>query len=136
MTIEKSVVATWARTPGWTTDAQGRSFAQALARKRERFAFPDDSVKSVSRLRTRIIKKHGRDSDEARALEALIEICVTAAPSWEDASPEVFFSFVRPESTPEISAETWTNLGEAWIKLCQPTGAFQKSTKRSANSAT
>lgn len=117
MTIEKSVVATWTRTPGWTTDGQARWFAQALARKRERFAFPDDFVKSVSKLRTRIIKKHGVDSEEGRALEALDEIRVTAAPSWEDASPEVFFSFIRPENTPDISEETWAKLGESWIEV-------------------
>lgn len=42
MTVEKPVVASWTRAPGWVTDAEARMFAQALARKRARFAFPDD----------------------------------------------------------------------------------------------
>nr|WP_294523765.1 hypothetical protein [uncultured Rhodopila sp.] len=44
MTVEKSVVATWLRTPGWTDDEEIRAFAEALARKAARFAFPDDFV--------------------------------------------------------------------------------------------
>lgn len=126
MTIEKSVLATWARTPGWTSDAQSRWFAQSLARKRERFAFPDDFVKAVSKLRTRIVKKHGRDSDEGRALEALLEIRTTASPSWDDSPCEVFFTFIRPETTPEITDKVWADLAESWVKLCQATGSFTR----------
>jgi hypothetical protein len=44
MTVEKAVVAGWSRTPGLTTDSECRDFARALARKRQRFAFPDDFV--------------------------------------------------------------------------------------------
>lgn len=43
MTVEKSIVAMWIRTPRYTHDADGRAFAQALARKRVRFAFPDEA---------------------------------------------------------------------------------------------
>lgn len=125
MTVEKSIVASWTRTPGWTTDAQSRWFAQSLARKRERFAFPDDFVTAVSKLRSRIIKKHGKDSDEGRALEALIEIRVTASPAWDSSNCDVFFSFIRPEATPDLSDETWESLSDSWIKLCKPAGAFK-----------
>lgn len=123
MTVEKSIVATWKRTPGWTTDAEIRRFAQALARKRERFAFPDDFVRAVSKLRKRIIEKHDRMSDEGRALTALKEIRATAAPSWDAAQCDVFLSFIRPESTPSISDEKWAAHCEAWLKLCVPVGS-------------
>jgi hypothetical protein len=43
MTLEKPVVTSWQRTAGWNTDAKGRSFALALARKRVRPAFPTTS---------------------------------------------------------------------------------------------
>ena len=48
MTIEKALVAGWARTPGWETDDELRDFASALARKRSRFAFPDDFVAAAA----------------------------------------------------------------------------------------
>jgi len=47
MTVEKAVVAGWTRTPGWETDDESRDFALALARKRSRFAFPDDFVSAA-----------------------------------------------------------------------------------------
>ena len=37
MTVHKAVVAGWERLPGWTTDAEVRAIAGALARKRARF---------------------------------------------------------------------------------------------------
>jgi hypothetical protein len=37
MTVEKSVIASWTRTPGWVCEDQIRKFALALARKRARF---------------------------------------------------------------------------------------------------
>ena len=42
MTVEKAIVAGWTRISGWETDDDLRDFARALARKRSRFAFPDD----------------------------------------------------------------------------------------------
>ena len=33
MTVEKSIVADWKRTPGWELDQEVREFAMALARK-------------------------------------------------------------------------------------------------------
>ena len=92
MTVEKSILATWTRTPGFSTDIEARQFAQALARKRARFAFPDDFNDLVKKLQSRIDDKHDRLSDEGRALRALREIRVTGSPSWDDLSVEVFFS--------------------------------------------
>src|SRR5690606_14455031 len=64
MTVEKPVVAGWERTPGWGTDAEARSFALALARKRVRFAFPDDFTSLVRKLQKRLEEKHDRESVE------------------------------------------------------------------------
>ena len=50
MTVEKALVAGWTRIPGWETDAELRDFALALARKRSRFAFPDDFVSAAQPL--------------------------------------------------------------------------------------
>jgi hypothetical protein len=124
MTVEKAVVAAWGRTPGWKSDAESRRFAQALARKRKRFAFPDDLVGAIAKLRKRLLDKNGRNSDEGRAVTALVEIRATAAPSWDARSCEVFLTFVRPEVTPEIADQRWAEHLDAWLKLCEPTGAI------------
>jgi hypothetical protein len=124
MTVEKSIVARWTRTPGWIADAEVRWFAWALARKRERFAFPDDFVRGIDRLRKKIVDKHGRISDEGRALATLVEIRATAAPSWDAPQCEAFLSFIRPETTPDISDEKWAEHLEVWLKLCHPRGTI------------
>ena len=68
MTIEKSLVARWKRTPGYTADVDARAFAQALARKRVRFAFPDDFTELVKKLHGRLTDKHEKNTDEGRGL--------------------------------------------------------------------
>jgi hypothetical protein len=124
MTVEKAVVATWRRTPGWTSDAESRRFAQALARKRKRFAFPDDLVRTIAKLRKRLLDKNGRNSDEGHAVTALVEIRATAAPSWDAPSCEVFLTFVRPEVTPEIADQKWSEHLDVWLMLCEPVGSI------------
>jgi hypothetical protein len=42
MTVEKAVVAEWKRKSGCQNDQEIRALGQALARKRARFAFPDE----------------------------------------------------------------------------------------------
>ena len=95
MTVEESIMAAWKRTPGYINEADGRAFAQALARKRVRFAFPDDFTAWVDKLQRRLVDKHGKDSVEGRGLRALREIRVRAAPSWDAAELDTLFWFVR-----------------------------------------
>jgi hypothetical protein len=56
MTVEKAVVAGWNRIPGCTTDVERRDFADALARKRQRFAFPDSFNAGLSKFRARSLR--------------------------------------------------------------------------------
>jgi hypothetical protein len=98
MTVEKSVVAIWERTPGYTTDEEVRTFARALARKRARFAFPDDFTRLARKLQDRLHRKHDKDSEEGRALRALREIRVRAAPSWDADQVKIIFWFIRTEN--------------------------------------
>ncbi len=58
MTVEKALVAGWTRSPGWETDVEGRDFARALARKRSRFAFPDDFVVAAGSLQAHLVDRH------------------------------------------------------------------------------
>ncbi len=83
MTLEKPLVAGWERTPGCREDAERRRLALALARKRVRFAFPDDFIDLVKKLQERLQQKHGKESEEGLSLRALREIRVRAAPAWD-----------------------------------------------------
>ena len=68
MTVEKAVVAGWTHTPGWETDDELRDFARALARKRSRFAFPDDFVVAARSLQAHLVDRHNRQTDEGAHL--------------------------------------------------------------------
>lgn len=107
MTVEKSVVAAWERTSGCPTDQARRDFAQALVRKRARVAFPDDFTAVVADLLVRLQDKHDKNSVEGRALRALREICVCAAPDWEAPEVEIALWFGPYEDELEFEGEPW-----------------------------
>ena len=80
------------RMQGMRTDQEARTFAQALARKRARFAFPDDFNCWVKPLSKRFSKKHDSpESPEGAALRSLAEIRVRASPSWDARQVECTF---------------------------------------------
>lgn len=124
MTVEKPVVAAWDRIAGWSTDTQARAFAASLARKRVRFAFPDDFTVLVRALEDRLAEKHDKESDEGRALRALREIRVHAAPSWDDPAVTLTFWFVRPDEAGDFLGESWSTFMEKWLKLVPEGGRF------------
>jgi len=124
MTVEKSIVASWIRTPGFVKDADGRAFALALARKRARIAFPDDFVAFAAPLMNRMSTKHDKESDEGRALRALREIRVRAAASWDADSVQLMFWFIRNEDEATFEKQSWGVLLEAWLKRVPAEGRF------------
>ncbi|QQS10831.1 MAG: hypothetical protein IPK81_14475 [Rhodospirillales bacterium] len=124
MTVEKSVVATWKRTPGWATDAESRSIAQALSRQRARFAFPDDFNAALAPLASRFRAKHNKASSEGAYMRALSEIRVRAAPSWDDPIVQLTVWFVKDEaSTPDIV--DWSGVIDKWVELIGQSGRFR-----------
>lgn len=125
MTVEKSIVATWKRTPGYTNDADGRAFAQALARKRVRFAFPDDFTTLAKKLQSRLLDKHDKNTDEGRGLRALREIRVHGAPSWGASQVDIFFWFIRSADEADFEGKSWADLLKEWLKLVQTSGRFK-----------
>jgi hypothetical protein len=124
MTVEKSIVAKWQRTPGYTLDADRRAFAQALARKRVRFAFPDDFTSFVKKLNEWLIGKHDKSSVEGRALRALREVRVQATPDWEAPEVELFFWFLRNGEENDFEGKSWAELLGDWLKLVPSSGRF------------
>lgn len=124
MTVEKAIVARWKRTPGYTSDADGRAFAQALARKRVRFAFPDDFVDLARKLQARLTDKHEKNTDEGRGLRALREIRVQATPTWDANPVALLFWFVRQDDDADFKGKSWADLLHEWLKLVPKSGRF------------
>jgi hypothetical protein len=124
MTIEKAVVLGWTRTAGCQGDAHIRALQRALARKRARIAFPDDFVQLVNTLQRRIVRKHDKGSDEGRALRALSEIRVRAAPSWQAERVDVLFHFIRTEDAHDFEGQRWDIYLGQWLAFVQPCGRF------------
>ena len=116
MTVEKALVAGWTRIPGWETDEELRDFAQSLARKRSRFAFPDDFVAAASRLQAHMVARHNRQTNEGAHLRRLHEIRVRAAPSWEADQVQLSWWFVKDGDPPDIPAD-WPSLLDRWLAL-------------------
>lgn len=109
-TVHKSVVQTWARTPGCRTDDERRRVAAALARYRQRFAFPDDFNALVSPVRRWIESKRSKQSPLGNFVRAIQEVRVLCN-SWDEPSILTFYAFVNemPEKQELDEWNTATN---------------------------
>ncbi|MFM8297768.1 MAG: hypothetical protein ACKN9A_04955 [Microcystis aeruginosa] len=125
MTVEKALILQWNRQQGCVTDQEKRLLRQAIARKRIRFAFPDDFVQFVSKFQKRMQDKHTKQSDEGEALRALREIRVSARPSWNDENPELMFYFIREEEQDDYNGIGWDKWLDKWLNLLPKSGRFQ-----------
>ncbi|MDQ3397618.1 MAG: hypothetical protein M3511_07580, partial [Deinococcota bacterium] len=124
MTIERTVAARWQRVPGCRTDEEVRGFVDAVARKRARFAFPDDFVEYAQPLQNRIKKKHAKGSPEGEALRTLHEIRVRAAPSWSADTVELTFFFIRDADEVMFQGRNWGDLLSQWLVLIPEQGRY------------
>jgi hypothetical protein len=114
MTVEKSVVANWDLVKGCSNENEVRLLGKALARKRTRYAFPDDFHGFIKNLLDLLTKNHEDSGEEGKALQALREIRVKASPDWHHQKIELTFWFIRetdkPISEPDKMAEKWVDL--------------------------
>lgn len=94
MTVDKALALEWEFEKGCFSAMEQKRFAQAIARKRSRFAFPDNFVEFIRPLQTRIVKKHSKESSEGDALRRLDEIRIMATPSWEESKISLTFYFI------------------------------------------
>ncbi len=124
MTVEKAVVARWERISGCRSDADTRLLGEALARKRSRFAFPDDFNEFAKDLQKRMQKRHDKADDDGVGLRALREIRVRAAPAWDAEQVELMFWFIRAEADVRFKNKAWDELLGEWLKLLPPSGRF------------
>lgn len=124
MTVEKAVVAEWERIQGCQSDADIRSLAESLARKRSRFAFPDDFNRFAQKLQKRMQDKHEKSTDEGKALRALREIRVSATPTWDADTVKLIFWFIRAEKDDRFKDKEWDVWLDSWLKLLPVSGRF------------
>ncbi len=117
-------MAQWKRQQGCTNDREIRAFAQALARKKMRFAFPDDFNYFVSKLQKRLKEKHDKLSNEGEALRGLDEIRVKASPDWNASKVELMFWFIRDEGQLDFQGTTWNELLDKWLRLIPESDRF------------
>lgn len=109
---------------GLCSDEERRAFAEALARKRARFAFPDDFEEIAAGFKDRITHKHDRESAEGEQLRALREIRVAAQPSWDAQVVSLKFWFIVDEES--MNTAELRHGCEAWVKRLAPQGRFSR----------
>ena len=125
MTAEKALVAGWTRVPGCQTDQERRDFAEAVARKRSRFAFPDDFVHAARDIQSRLTAKHDKHTEEGAHLRALREIRVRAAPSWNDDQVWLSWWFVKEADPDVVDEPRWADFVEQWLSRFDQSGRFR-----------
>lgn len=97
MSLHKSVLAELERKAGFESDESRARFADAIARKYGRFAFPDAFAGGVlAPLRKKLLKGHGKDSTQGRAYASIVTVRVAAVPAWDCGNAAVGFRFVLP----------------------------------------
>lgn len=116
MTIEKSFLIGWVRIPGCVTDADQRAFANALARNKSRFAFPDKFVAIAGRLAARIRQKFKTNGPEGQHINALEEIRVRAAPSWTAEKVQLTWWFIK-RADPASGEGQWQVHVDKWLGM-------------------
>lgn len=124
MAMEKAILARLTRVPGCQTDAERKEFADALARKRARFAFPDDFVAAMSKVKRRLKDRHSRETDEGTLARAINEIRVIATPDWDAETVSLTFLFIMEDeaSAPNPGAQSQVS---DWVERLDTSGRFQ-----------
>lgn len=125
MTVEKTVVAKWQRTEGLRDDDERRRFARALARKRARFAFPDDFNPFIRPLQKRLRSKSGARGPEGDAVGALAEIRVLATPDWNSPVVDLTFYFIMNDEAPlTFGLRPVHEIIQEWLGRLSPTSRY------------
>jgi hypothetical protein len=111
MTVEKGWLSLASRVAGWTSDSEIRRFQAAVSRRYVRFAFPDDFTAAASKLREKIVSRHGKlTSPEGQLFSQVEQVRVSAVPSWSGSAISVTLSFILAKGVlgeiPEEIADT------------------------------
>lgn len=110
-TVHKTAVARWERTPGCQTDDERRKLGAALARYRQRFAFPDDFNAMIQPVRRWIEAKRSKQSAAGSFVRALHEVRVRCD-DWTRPSELTFYAIIEDFPEPNELAE-WNSAARA-----------------------
>jgi hypothetical protein len=114
MTVRTSVLQCVDKVPCELQDSDRRLFADALARHKNRFAFPDDFVKGMQPLRKRLDEKKRKDSSEGRLINAAAELRVTAFPSWDAKDVELTLYCILTDDAHSNDRVEWLSILKKW----------------------
>lgn len=126
MTLEKPIINNWKKTSGCRTDEEVRRFANALARKRARAAFPDDFVELISKFRKQCISKHGNSTNLGKTLDAIAEIRAQPFPSWDgESSKTIKLWFLLPPKTDPSKVSEYDKEIQGLMKLIPESAKYR-----------
>lgn len=113
-TIETGVLLLCHRLSSLDTDQQRLAFSRAVARKFDRFAFPDDLAASIKKWRDHVIDKHGRQhSPEGELYRSAVDVLVSADPSWDAERIQATVTALFPAGAlPPVDPEAQPEVGE------------------------
>lgn len=97
--VEKSVLMSCGRGGGPTSPAEERHLARALARHRERHAFPDDVAICLKPVIDRLRSKAGKATPQGRRVDEVVEIRLGADPDWEHSQIDLEVIFVVDQTS-------------------------------------
>lgn len=116
ITIEKSILSNYDPITGCNDDSERRAFADALARHRNRSAFPDDFNVCMGSVRDYLKKIHRTNNDEGFLINSISEIRVTASPNWDAENITIFLWFIlHPQAA--LSTNDISQYIEKWLSL-------------------
>jgi hypothetical protein len=121
MTVEKTLLSTWARHPGCSGDSDRRLLGKQLARKRYRAALPDEFNPWFKPLRNRLSRLADANSADALVFSELEEIRIQATPAWGAAQINIFIWFILKDEAPNRDR---SEVLDAWLAKIPPRSPF------------
>lgn len=97
MTIDKAALSWMSPLRGCRDEFEAVRFANGVAHRWSRFAFPDDVVEILRPLKDRLDEKARKASPEGALIQLIEDVFVSAAPGWEAVDGTITLHFVVPE---------------------------------------
>lgn len=113
--VEKAVLLGFAPVRGCRTDNEIRRFAEILARKRVRFAFPDSITEMLGKWQSRLRGKHDKSSEEGQAARWIRQFRLAASPNWNAGQIHLRFWILLDDGTPEESIPLIESQFAKWV---------------------
>ncbi|WP_419944176.1 hypothetical protein [Candidatus Poriferisodalis sp.] len=104
ITAESGVLLWHGCAEGLSNDQERNDFTRAVARKFNRFAFPDDVPRSLDKWRSHVVTKHGKEnSPEGAFYREALDVRISVDPDWDkDAFAITVILLFPPDFLPEI----------------------------------